>query len=321
MLARPSELASPTYLTEHPRFIVGIHRDETRTLANPDYSIRHSDTNPALARNRASFQAFPSSPLSMGPPPPPSAFGRLETSGPHRLSPLSVSTHEPVAISSPTSGRGRYSPYQRETHERRRSSGSPFHRPSPIELPPLFIPGSRTRDRRVSSFEFQRQRLSPSRLETQMLSGVSPVSPLAPSASAGESTSNTVTLPPILPRSPATLEPSTARQRSDSFYSSGSGSGYSLPPIASLDEVPPLGSGKSPSDMDSRAVLKRLALDDATVGRSRLSAFVVEGSHGDSHARPFEPPSREQLWTRRRSLSEPPTVTSVASLVSRTSSC
>ena len=303
---REPGLASPSHTTARLSPGFGTHRDDSRTLPDPSSARRHSHSGPALVRSRASYQSFPSTPLAMGPPPPPSAFGRLETTGSQRLSPLSLSVREPATINPPSRTSGRFSPYHHAAHERRRSSGSSFGRPSPIDLPPLTIPSSQPTDRGDPSL----RRLSPMK-EHSVSSRRSPVSSLRPDGS----TSSAVALPPILSLSPGVLDPSAPRRRSDSFYSSGSGSAYSLPPIATLDEVPPPGSGSSPSDMDSRAVLKRLALDDATVGRSRLSSFVIEGSHRDD-GYPFEPPTREQLWTRRRSLSEPPIVTFVASLVS-----
>ncbi|KAH8118170.1 hypothetical protein DFH11DRAFT_882761 [Phellopilus nigrolimitatus] len=68
----------------------------------------------------------------------------------------------------------------------------------------------------------------------------------------------------------------------------------------------------SPRQLDSAAVLKRLALDDEVLGRSRAGSFAAltdyEGSYRDEGSNEYTVarPTHEQLRTRHRSLSAPP---------------
>lgn len=74
------------------------------------------------------------------------------------------------------------------------------------------------------------------------------------------------------------------------------GSAHSLPPISALYEQ-----HLAASSSDSAAVLRRLTLDDETLGLARAR----RGEEDDDESEPVKP-TQEQLWTRRRSLSAPP---------------
>lgn len=218
---------------------------------------------------------------------------------------------------------GRFSPYRRTSSSRYRSSSitNSFSRPSPIDLPPLTIP---SRPRAVSSIDRSsfsaHPVLGPSSYSRshQSPSAADPTTPPTHQRSPGDR----IVLPPLQPPLTTTVS-DASRQRSDSgHYSSGSGSGYSLPPISSLDD-PPSSGHRGSSQLDSTAVLKRLALDDETYERTSSFGSVVhrhrlgaEGSYRDDDGNELQvdPPTEEQLWTRRRSLSEPPSQQYVKSM-------
>ena len=210
----------------------------------------------------------------------------------------------------------RYSPYESAVTSRRRaasSSMSLFTRASPIDLPPLAIPLSHTRQElgtETNSGPGDTLQRNHHAIATN--SGSTSLSTSAStSASLRTSLGEAIVLPPI--RAPAIFasSPQDIRHRSGSIRSIESGSGYSLPPISSMDEPPlTLSSDGSPRQLDSTSILKRLTLDDEMVGRARGGSLTQllgrHGSHRDEEARAHMSPTHEQLWTRRRSLSAPP---------------
>lgn len=252
----------------------------------------------------------------MPPPAPPTSYGRPGSSGSQRHSPSSGPIRDSATLSTAHAQRGRFSPYGHSAHGRHRSSSmvtSAFVRASPIDLPPLTIPSLRSRADSGTDYGF-RSADNPIGLLSSSIGMVAPASTSATTPTTLPTAhGELITLPPIQTPESVAMMSDSSRRRSSSFYSSGSGSRFSLPPISSLNDLPPPPvSGSSPHQLDSAAVLKRLALDDDVLGESRQNSSATvdntEGSHRDygDDGPTLEPPTQEQLWKRRRSLSEPP---------------
>lgn len=251
--------------------------------------------------------------LQMPPPPAPSSYNRSGPStgqAPHSNTPVPGPIREHRRQSSGQGLGPRFSPYGSPGAERRRSSSSAaLHMPgaSPMDLPPLSIPPSRARSASGFGSALFRQRLA-----EPDIAGLTSVSNSGGASTSVSTTSlgEDIVLPAIHGYDNASVSPSASRERSGSLRSTGSGSGYSLPPISALDEPPPSqSSDASPGRLNSAVVLKRLTLDDEILGRARQRNFtaileeeVAHGNDREAHV----PPTHEQLWTRRRSLSAPP---------------
>lgn len=250
--------------------------------------------------------------FNMPPPPAPSVSNRIGTSN-TQASTSSLSVPGPIREhrrqSSSQALGPRYSPYASPGGERRRYSSSATSHladTSPFDLPPLSIPPSRARSASGFGPTILRHRL----VESDNVGSTSASTSAGTSTSISSSLGENIVLPPIHAYDNSAASPNASRERSGSLRSTGSGSGYSLPPISSLDEPPPsLSTDSSPGRLDSTVVLKRLTLDDELLGRARQGNFAdipeersAHGNEVDEHIQP----THEQLWTRRRSLSAPP---------------
>ena len=263
----------------------------TQTLSHTVHGYGSTGSVPPVA---ARTYRHPSSPGSQRP---------LQSTGPIR-------DFAPFHAIQGIRNRDRFSPYENAAHLRQPSGDtqSPhFSRPSPVDLPPLNIPSSQP----STGSGARSADITLGRAVTRFGSSIRDDNSSSVMPSVSEEVIN---LPPIRPHSSVTIVSDDPRYRPESYYPSGGRSGFSLHPISVLSSLPPPpASGSTSSQLDSAAVLKRLALDDEAVGASRRTSFVATsngyGSHRDDEdddvGHSIDPPTREQLSRRRRSLSEP----------------